>query len=140
MDGQGRGLGRVSGIGWPFGAVSSEGAEAGGVFSFRRDPHDMAAAFALAVIVDEQASLRGEPGYRRDRSQTGEAAPRKFTRRIVALGRHRLADIVIVPARSAVSPHGFGAGVVIGAGNDIAAGRAVKRIARPIGLEGDLAR
>jgi hypothetical protein len=100
----------------------------------------MAAAFALAVVMDEQASLRGEPGYCRDRAKTGEAAPSVFTRRIVALGRHRLADIVIIPARSAVSPDGFGAGVVIQARHDIAAGRAVERIAPVVRFEGDLAR
>ncbi len=100
----------------------------------------MAAAFALAVVMHEQASLRGKPGYCRDRAKTGEAAPSVFTRRIVALGRHRLADIVIIPARRAVGPDGFGAGVVIRAGDDIAAGRAVERIAPVVRLEGDFAR
>lgn len=140
MSGQGRGL--VLGIGRCSRAVRSEGAEASGNLVFFGDAPDMAAAFALAVVMHQQPArwLQSFPCYRRDRAKAGEAAPCKFAGLVIAIHRHRLADIVIIPARSAVGKDRFGAGVVILARDDIAAGRAVKRIARPIGLEGDLAR
>lgn len=64
----------------------------------------MAAAFALTVIVNQQAALRlmRLPDNRGDRSQARQTTPGKFTRRVIALVRHRLADVVVIPARGAV--------------------------------------
>lgn len=61
----------------------------------------MAAAFALTVIVNQQAALRlmRLPDNRGDRSQARQTTPGKFTRRVIALVRHRLADVVVIPAR-----------------------------------------
>lgn len=49
--------------------------------------------------------------------------------------RTGLADVVVIPARDAVSKHGFRARVVVLARNNIAAGRAVKRIAAMVRLQ-----
>ena len=99
------------------------------MFVSRGDPHDMAAAFATPMIVNEQeprVRLPACPDDCRDRAKTGEAAPGEVTRGITALQCAGLANVVVIPTRGAVGEHGFSAGVVVLAGNDIAAGGAVK--------------
>ena len=63
IDGQGRELARVSGIGRPFGIVRSKGAEAGSVFVGFRDTPDVAAALALAVVMDKERPRVGWPAF-----------------------------------------------------------------------------
>jgi hypothetical protein len=102
----------------------------------------MAAAFALTVIVNQQAALRlmRLPDNRGDRSQARQTTPGKFTRRVIALVRHRLADVVVIPARGAVGADFVATRIVVPAWHHIAAAGAVERIAPMVRLEGHLAR
>lgn len=78
MVGQGRGLARVSGIGGCPGAVRGEGTKASGAVLRFRYPHDMAAAFALAVVGGtrtwENIVTACEPCNRRKGGRTPEEA------------------------------------------------------------------
>ena len=71
--GAGRALVGCSCIGWPPGTVRREGAEAGGVFMAFRDANDMAAALALAVVMDKERARVGWPAFPNNRGDRAEA-------------------------------------------------------------------